>query len=93
MVFKFRSWKSLQRFYKSRGRYSTYGLKKTGFSVSVDLTKRRYLLLSKANGLIKCNTNISYVYSGINCSLALRFKDNSFKYFNSEEELHDLLNK
>ena len=60
------------------------------FSVSVDLTKRRFLLLTKARGLIKRNTNISYVYSDINCSLGLRFKDNSFKYYNNEKELHHL---
>ena len=73
-------------------RYCTDSSKKTDFSVSVDLTKRCYLLLSKAKGLIKGNTNINYVYCDINCSLELRFKDNSFKYFNSDKELHHLLN-
>ena len=75
-----------------RRKYHTIDSKKPGFSVSVGLTKRRYLLLSKANGLIKGNTNVSYVCNDINCSLALRFKDNCFKYFNSEKELHNLLN-
>ena len=70
--------------------YHIDGSKEPGFSVSVGLTKRSYLLLSKAKGLIKSNTNISYVYSNINFSLALRFKD-SFKYFNREKELHSLL--
>ena len=32
---------------------------------SFDLTKRLYLLVSKAKGLSKGNTNISYVYSVI----------------------------
>ena len=41
--------------------------------VSIDLAKQLYLLLSKAKGLIKGNTNISYVYSDINCFFALRF--------------------
>ena len=44
-------------------------------------------MLSKARGLFKGNTNISCVYSDINCSLDLRFKDNSLKYFNSEKVL------
>ena len=48
IIVKFRSWKARQFFYKSRPRYHTDGSKKPGFSVSVDLTKRRYLLLSKA---------------------------------------------
>ena len=49
-------------------------------------------MLSKAKGLIKGNANTGYVYSDINCSLALKFKGNSFKYFNSKKELHHLLN-
>ena len=91
IIVKFGSWKTRQLFYKRRSRYHTDGSKKPGFSVSVDLSKRQYLLLSKAKGLIKC-TNKSYIYGGINWSLALRFKDNSFKYFNSEKELHHFLN-
>ena len=80
----FRSRKTRQLSCKSRPSYHNVGWKKPGFSVSIDLTK--------AKGPIKGNTNISYVYGDINCSLALRFKDNCFKYFNSEKELHHLLN-
>ena len=86
-IVKFRSWEARQLFYKSRPRYHTYGSKKPGFPVSIGLTKQRYLLMSKAKGLVKGKTNISYIYNDINCSLALKFKDNSFKYFNSEKEL------
>ena len=74
IIVKFRSWKARQRFYKGRTWYYADSLKKPGFIVSVDLPKRRYLLLTKAKGLIKGNSNIKYVYSDINCSLALRFK-------------------
>ena len=92
IIVKFRSCKARQRFYKGRPRYYADSSKKPGFTVSVDLTKRRYLLLTKAKGLIKGNSNIKYVYSDINCSLALRFNDDSFKVFNSERELLSLLN-
>ena len=92
IIFKLRSWKDRQRFYKGRPMYYADCSKKPGFTVSVDLTKRRYLLLTKAKGLIKGNSNIKYMYSDINWSLALRFKDDSFKYFNSEKELLSLLN-
>ena len=92
VIVKFRSWKARQRFYKGRLRHYADSSKKPGFTVSVDLTKRRYLLLTKAKGLIKGNSNIKYVYSDINCSLALRFNDDSFNYFNSERELLSLLN-
>ena len=37
------------------------------------------LLLTKAKGLIKGNSDIKYVYSDINCSLALRFDIDSLK--------------
>ena len=92
VIVKFRSWKARKLFFKNPPRYHTDGLNKPGFSDSVDLTKRRDLSLIKAKGLIEGNTNKNYVCSDISCSPALRFKDNSFKYFNSEKELHHLLN-
>ena len=48
IIVRFRSWKACQRFYKGRPRYYADSSKKPGFTVSVDLTKRRYLLLTKA---------------------------------------------
>ena len=92
VIVKFRSWKARQPFYKGQSRYYADSSKKPGFAVSVDLTKRRYLLLIKAKGLIKGMPNIKYVYSDINYSLALRFKDDLFKYFNSKRELLSLIN-
>ena len=61
------------------------------FNVSVDLTRRRYLLLKTAKGIMKDNPNISYVYADNNCSLDITFTNGSFKYFNSLNELHSLL--
>ena len=81
IIVKFRSRKARQRFYKGRPRYYANSSKKPGSTFSEDLTKRRYLLLSKAKWLIKGNSKIKNVYSDINCSLALMFKDDSFRYF------------
>ena len=92
ILVKFRSWKARQRFYNGQSRYYADSSKKPSFTVSVDLTKRRYLLLIKAKGLIKGNSNIKCVYSDINCSLSLRFKDDLLKHFNSKRELLSLLN-
>ena len=58
---KFRSWKARQRFYTGLPRHYADSSKKPGFTVSVNLTKRRYLLLTKAKGLIKGNSNIKCV--------------------------------
>ena len=94
IIVKFKSWKSREEFYDARPRNSVNGKKKPGlnvFNVSVDLTRRCYLLLKTAKGIIKGNLNISYVYADINCSLGIKFKNGSFKYFNSLNELHSLL--
>ena len=56
-----------------------------------DTTRRHYLLLKTAKGLIKDDRNISYVYAEINCSLGIKFKNGLFKYFNSLNELYSLL--
>lgn len=56
------------------------GRKKPGpksFSVLSDLTKRHYILLTKAKGLVKGNPSVAYAFCGINYSLALRFNDST----------------
>ena len=57
IIVKFRSWKARQRFYKGRPRNYADSSKKPGFTVSDGLAKRRYLLLTKAKGLIKGHSN------------------------------------
>ena len=79
IIVKFRPWKSRQRFYKGRLRYYADSSKQPGFTVSFDLTKQRYLLLTKTKGLIKGNSNMKYMCSDTSCFRALRFKDHSFK--------------
>ena len=62
---KFKLRKSRKEFYDTRPRNFVNGKKNPGlnfFNVSVDLTRRRYLLLKTAKGLIKDNPNISYTY-------------------------------
>ena len=54
------------------------------FSVLLDLTKRRCALLTKAKGLVKDNPSVAYAFCNINCSLAIKFNDNTYKYFKSE---------
>ena len=61
IIVKFRPWKARLRFCKGRPRHYADSSKKPGFNVSVDLTKRRYSLLTKSKGLIKGNSNIKYV--------------------------------
>ena len=95
IIVKFNSWKSRQQFYNARPKHFTNSKRKPGhhlFSVLVDLTRRRYLLLNKAKGLIKDCESINYVLADVNCSLRTKFQNGVFKYFNSENELHCLIN-
>ena len=72
------------------------GKKKPGsksFSVSVDLTKRCYLLFRESKELIKKNYDIDFAFADINCFLGFRYKNGSFRHFHSENKLYNLINK
>ena len=96
IIIKFKSWKVRAAFYKPRPKNYVNGRKKPGltlFSVSLDLTKRRYSLLAKAKSIIKDNPAVMFAFADINCSLALKLNDDKFHYFNSEDELNKILQK
>ena len=79
IIVKFKSLESRTAFYKAHPKKFMNGRKKPGankFSVSLDLTKRRYALLTKAKGLVKDNRSVAYTFCDINCSLARSFNDN-----------------
>ena len=94
LIIKFKSWKSRTTFYKSCPRNHLDRQKKPGYSfnVSLDLTKRRYNSLMKARRLIANNPSVAYAFCDISCSLVIKFNDNTYRYFNSECELNNLLN-
>ena len=96
IIVKFKSCRVRKQFYDARPKNFKDVKKKPGyksFSVSVDLTKRRYLLLREARELIKNNDDTDFPFADINCSLRFRYKNGSFRYFNSENELCNLINK
>ena len=77
IIIKFKSWRYRQDVYQNRPRRFENGKKKPGensFSVSLDLTKRRYNFLKIAQGIVKEMDNVSFVFADVNCSLAIRFK-------------------
>ena len=61
--------------------------------MSLDLTKRRYSLLSKAKSIIKENLAVMFAFANINSSLALKLNGGKFHYFNSEDELNKIFKK
>ena len=92
IIGKFKSWKACQKLYNAWPRVQKDGKKKPrqDFSISVDLTRRRYQLLSKTKGIVKDINGISFPLVNINCSLGVRYDNGSFNYFNSEQELHNI---
>ena len=63
---KFKLWRAWKLFYDARPKIFKDGKKKPGhksFSVSVELTKRHYLLLSVVEGLIKNNNDIDFSFA------------------------------
>ena len=95
IMIKLKSWRYRQDVYRNRPRKFENGKKKRGensFSVSLDLTKRRYNLLKFAQRIVKEMDNVTFVCAGVNCSLAIRFKNGTIKHFNSEYEFRSLLN-
>ena len=96
IIVKFKSWKARAAFYKVRSKNHVNGRKKprlTLFSVSLDLAKRRYSLLTKAKSIIKDNAAVIFALADINCSIALKLNDDKFHYFNREDELNKILQK
>ena len=95
IIIKLKSLRYRQDVYRNRPRKFENGKKKRGensFSVSLDLRKRMCNLLKFAQGIEKEMDNVSFVCAGVNCSLAIRFKNGTIKYFNSEYEFRSLLN-
>ena len=95
IIIKFKSWRYRQNVYRNRPRRFENGKKKPGensYSVSLDLTKRRYNLLKFALGIVKEMDNVIFVCADVNCSLAIHFKNGIIKHFNREYEFRSLLN-
>ena len=59
----------------------------------IDQTKRRFQLKKKAVEYVKTKPRVDFVFVDVNCSLSIRFKSGQFKYFNSEEELINLVSQ
>ena len=92
---KFKSWKARQQFYNASPRVQKDGKKKPrqNFIISVDLTRRRYQLLGEAREIITDINVINFAFVNINCSLGVRYDNDSFDYFNGKQELYNIINK
>ena len=66
---------------------------KKGYKIRFDLTKRRYLMLSEENKLASDNQNDNFCYADVNCRLKIRWNDNQEDFFDTLEDLRDLLDR
>ena len=83
-IVKFKSFSPRTKVYRSRPRSG-------GIKIKLDLTKRRYKLLGLAYDKCKNNKDVKFVFADINCSLCIHFENGLWKFFNSIEELENLL--
>ena len=88
IIVRYQSWNSRTSFYKKRPKWKPG---QNSFSVSLDLTQRRYGLLKYAKEAIKSYPSVDFVFADVNCSLALKLNDNSFWFFNDESQLNKIL--
>ena len=91
---KIKSWKAHAMFYKSRPKKNSNRRTKPGlipFRVSLDLTKRRYLLLANTNSIMKGSFVVMFAFPDINCFLALKLNGSKFHHFNSKDDLIKIL--
>ena len=86
MIVKFTTFRARTSVYRNRN-------KKGDVRFYIDQTKRRFNLRKLAIEHVKDNPIVDFVFCDINCSLCIRFKDGQYKYFNSEEELFNLVKK
>lgn len=91
IIVKFRSWDSRAEFYHKRPKFSTQPGTRRPFSVAVDLTRERYTLLQTAREKVENYPDIKFVYTDINCRLALRTASDHVKFFSSVAELDKIL--
>lgn len=96
ILVKYKCWDSKLRFYKARPKFE--GKSRGGkpvarrFTVSSDLTTRRYNLLKYAREtLASGNYDVKYVFADVNCSLAVRLPNDNLRFFETKENFHKLI--
>ena len=60
--------------------------------IKLDLTKRRYRILTDAIELAKEHPNLDCVFPDVNCRLKVVFKDITSNFFNDTDNLKSMIN-
>ena len=84
MIVKFTTFRARTEVYRNRKREGK-------IRFYIDQTKRRFTLKRMAMDYVKSKPEVDFVFVDVNCNLCIRFKNNTYKFFNSEEELYKLV--
>ena len=87
IIIKFFTWQKRNVVYRSRKVVK----EKFGYSVRLDLIKKKLDHLKRARELIEDRPEFDYVFMDINCRLVLKMANDSMKWFNGESELNSIL--
>ena len=100
IIVKFKDWEERCLVYKSRPRWHKISqdpnMKKPArrFAIKLDLSAKRSKLLNYAIELKKnanTNSSVDYIFADINCNLVCKLNNGSFKYFNCESDIIDII--
>ena len=85
MIVRFTSWRARTAVYRNR-------VKRGNTRFYIDLTKRRFQLKKMASDSVRNNDKVEFVFADVNNNLCVRLKNGHIKFFNSEDEFHNILN-
>ena len=66
---------------------------KNGVKLHVNISKKRFKLLLDAQKYVENVAEVQFVYADVNCNLKVKFRNNEESFFNSMQELEDILDK
>ena len=89
MIVKFATFRARTLVYRNRNKDGKNEAGKVKFYI--DQTKRRFDLRKMAVDYCEEKPQVDFVFVDINCNLCLRFKSGEFKFFNSKEELVNIV--
>ena len=90
MIVKFSTFRARTEVYRSR-KSATVIDNNNKVRFYIDQTKRRFELRKMAVDYVSEKPNVDFVFVDVNCNLCIRLKNGEFKFFNSKEELIDIV--
>ena len=90
MIVKFSTFRSRTLVYRNR-KAATVTDTDNKVRFYIDQTKRRFELRKMADDYVRDKPNVDFVFVDINCNLCVRLKNGDYKFFNSKEELTNIV--